>query len=69
MAREILFEIDGETGELTTHIRGIVGPGCEDVARLVEEYVGEPTSEAKTAEYHQRARVRPRLRGGQGGGR
>lgn len=67
MAREIEFSIDAETGELTTHIKGIAGPGCEDVARLLEEYVGEASSEAKTAEYHLRPRVQPQVRGKGGG--
>ena len=31
---EIHFTIDTETGELQMHIRGIVGPACEDIARL-----------------------------------
>jgi hypothetical protein len=63
MAREIEFSIDAETGELTTHIRGIAGPACEDVAKLVEEYVGQPTSEARTAEYAARTRIQPKVRG------
>lgn len=67
MAREIEFRIDAETGELITHIKGIAGPSYEEVARLVEEYVGEPTSESKTAEYHLRQRVQTQVRSKHGG--
>ena len=56
------FTIDLTTGELTMHIQGIVGPACDDVAKLVEELVGKPTHEQKTTEYYARTRVRPRAR-------
>jgi len=68
MAREIEFSIDAETGELTTHIRGIAGPACEQAAKLVAEYLGQPTSETKTAEYNLRTQVQSRVRGTHGGG-
>ena len=56
------FTIDPTTGELTMHIQGIVGPACDDVAKLVEELVGKPTREQKTAEYYARSHVRPQIR-------
>ena len=45
----IEFSIDPTTGELQMHIQGIAGPTCDDVAKLVETLIGQPTSEQKTA--------------------
>ena len=59
---EVEFTIDPESGELTLHVKGALGPACDDVAKLAEELLGEPGHEAKTAEYHQQVRVRPRIR-------
>lgn len=66
MAREIEFSIDTETGELTTHIKGIAGPGCDDVAKLVQEYIGEPVGDTRTPEYYLRPQMRTQVRGKQG---
>jgi hypothetical protein len=55
---EIEFTIDAATGELQMHIKGIAGPGCDDVAKLIKELAGDPGQEDVTAEY----RLRPRLR-------
>ena len=65
---ELEFTIDPDTGELTFHIKGIVGPACDDVARLAKELLGQPTREEETAEYWLRPQVRPMIRP-QGGGR
>ena len=64
---EIVFEIDEETGELTTTIRGLPGKACEPVGELLKQLLGTPTVERNTEEYT-RARVqpRPRLRAGEG---
>lgn len=56
------FTIDPETGELTLHVRGAVGPACDDVAKLAKELLGEPGREEQTSEYYLRPRVRPQIR-------
>jgi hypothetical protein len=55
---EIDFTIETETGELQMHVRGIAGPACDDIARLVKGLAGEPSREEATTEYHLRSRVR-----------
>jgi len=57
---DIDFTIDTSTGELEMHVRGIAGPACDDVARLVKQLAGEPSREEETAEYHLRPRVHSR---------
>ena len=59
---EIEFTLDSATGELTLHVKGVVGPTCGDVAKLARELLGEPGQERNTAEYYQRTRVRPQVR-------
>jgi len=59
---EIEFTLDTSTGELLMHIRGIVGPSCEDVARVVKDLAGTPAVEELTAEYRLRPRVRSATR-------
>ena len=59
---EIEFTIDGSTGELTLHVKGVTGPTCDDVAKLAKELLGEPGQERNTAEYYQHTQVRPRVR-------
>ncbi len=59
---DVEFTIDPETGELTLHVRGAVGPACDDVAKLAKELLGEPGREEKTSEYYVRPRVRPQIR-------
>ena len=63
---EIEFTIDGSTGELTLHVKGVAGPTCDDVARLAKELLGEPGQERKTSEYFLRPQVRPQIRPGSG---
>ncbi|MFN8472804.1 MAG: DUF2997 domain-containing protein [Anaerolineae bacterium] len=58
----IEFSIDPTTGELEMHIQGVAGPTCDDVAKLVEMLIGQPTSEQKTAEYYARSQVRLSVR-------
>lgn len=60
--REITFTIDPTTGELTVHVQGIAGPGCEDVAALVTELVSGPDRNWNTPEYYLRPQVRRQIR-------
>jgi hypothetical protein len=59
---EIEFTIDPRTGQLQIHVRGVPGPACDDVAKLVKQLAGEPAREEKTAEYALRPLVRPQIR-------
>ena len=59
---EVEFTIDPGSGELTMHVKGVVGPSCDDVTKVAKELLGEPIREEKTAEYHLRTNVRPRVR-------
>jgi len=59
---ELECTIDPATGELQLHIRGIAGPACEEVARLVHDLLGEPGQERNTPQYYLRPRVLPQVR-------
>jgi hypothetical protein len=41
-------------------VEGIVGPACEEVAKLVKDMAGEPGRDQATGEYQLRPRVRTR---------
>jgi hypothetical protein len=58
---EIEFTIDPETGKLDVHVKGIRGPGCADIAKLVEEFFGPPQVDQNTPEYYLRPQVLPRI--------
>jgi hypothetical protein len=47
---EIIVAPDGKT---TVQTRGFVGPSCRDASRVVEQALGEATSEERTAEFYQ----------------
>ena len=64
---EIDFTIDATTGDLTMHVKGVVGPACEDVAKLARELLGAPAREQNTAEYFVRPQVHRQIRPKQGG--
>jgi hypothetical protein len=59
---EIEFTINPETGKLDVHVKGIRGPGCADIAKLVEELLGAPQADRNTPEYRLRPQVRPQIR-------
>lgn len=58
---EITFTIDPQTGKLELHVTGIVGPTCEDVAKLARELLGAPTRDENTPEFTLRSRVQPQI--------
>lgn len=58
---EIEFTIDPQTGKLELQVSGIVGPACEDVAKLAREFLGIPARDENTPEYTLRSRVRPQI--------
>ncbi len=55
--REIEFTINPATGELTIHVKGIVGTSCTEIATLASELLGRPEHEWNTPEYSLRPRV------------
>ncbi len=59
---QLEFTLDPRTGALEVHVKGIAGPACEDVAKLARELLGSPSREERTAEYHVRPDIRPRVR-------
>ena len=63
---EIEFTIDATTGDLTMHVKGVVGPACEDVSNLAKELLGAPGHERNTADYFVRPQVRRRIQPKQG---
>lgn len=64
---EIVFEIDEETGELTTTIRGLTGKACEPVGELLKGLLGPPVTERNTPEYAQtRGQARSQVRADRG---
>ncbi len=52
--KEIQFEIDTDTGELTAHVQGEAGRSCLDIHRLVEELVGQAAETVHSREFYQR---------------
>ncbi|HLZ08867.1 MAG TPA: DUF2997 domain-containing protein [Chloroflexota bacterium] len=58
---EIEFTIDSTTGKLDVLVKGMRGPSCGDVAKVVEEFLGKPTIDRNTSEYHLRPQVRPQI--------
>lgn len=57
---EAEFIIDSESGEFCLYVRGVAGPACDDIARLVKELAGPPGSEDATSEYYLRPAARVR---------
>jgi len=43
-------------------VKGVVGPTCDDVAKLAKQLLGEPGQERTTAEYYQRTQVHSQVR-------
>ena len=57
---EAEFTIDTVTGEFQLHVHGVVGPACDDIARLVKDLAGAPGTEEATAEYRVKSTIRSR---------
>jgi len=59
---EVDFTIDPATGQLELHIKGIRGSACQDVAKIVEKFLGTPRVDQNTPEYDVKPQVRPQVR-------
>ncbi|MCL5107436.1 MAG: DUF2997 domain-containing protein [Chloroflexi bacterium] len=60
---EIEFCLDTKSGELSLRVRGVLGPACDDVARLAKELLGEPAHDQATADMYAQVSVKPRVQG------
>jgi len=58
---EIEFTLDPTTGKLDVHVKGMRGPTCSDVAKLVEEFLGKPVLDRNTADFYVKSQVRPQI--------
>ncbi len=60
---EIEIEINAETGEMETEIRGIKGPTCERSAEAIKKVFGKPSRDEKTREYHNQPQIKRQIKG------
>ena len=51
---EIEIEINTDTGEMETEIKGVAGPSCEKTAEAIKQTFGRPTRDEKTRDYVRR---------------
>lgn len=51
---EIEIEINEETGEMETKIKGIAGSACEKTAEAIRQVFGKPNQDEKTRDYVRR---------------
>ena len=60
---EIEIEINAETGEMESKIKGIAGPACEKTAEAIKQVFGKPVRDEKTREYTIQPQVRRQIKG------
>lgn len=60
---EIEIEINAETGEMETEVKGIAGPACEKTAEAIKQVFGKPARDEKTREYNIQLQVRRQIKG------
>jgi len=60
---EIEIEINLESGEMETEIKGIVGSACEKTAEAIRKVFGKPTRDEKTSDYHIQPQVKRQIKG------
>lgn len=60
---EIEIEINTETGESETRIKGIAGAACEKTAEAVKKVFGTPAVDEKTPEYRIAAQTKRQIKG------
>jgi Mn-dependent DtxR family transcriptional regulator len=60
---EIEFNINTETGECQTEIKGIQGAACEKTAQQLKQLMGEPTVDQKTKEYFAKPEIKRQVKG------
>lgn len=60
---EIEFNINTETGECQTEIKGIQGAACERTAQQLKQLLGDPTVDQKTKEYFAKPEIKRQVKG------
>lgn len=60
---EIEFNINTETGECRTEIKGIQGAACEKTAQQLKQLLGDPTVDRKTKEYFAQTQTKRQVKG------
>ncbi len=60
---EIEIEINAETGEMESKIKGIAGPACEKTAGAIKQVFGKPIRDEKTREYTIQPQVKRQIKG------
>ncbi len=60
---EIEFNINTETGECQTEIKGIQGAACERTAQQLKQLMGDPTVDQKTKEYFAKPEIKRQVKG------
>ncbi len=53
--KRVIEVVVSPAGETTVQTRGYAGSGCIEASRFLEEALGVPASERKTAEFYQEA--------------
>jgi hypothetical protein len=59
---EIEITINEQSGEMTTEINGMAGPGCEQIIDEIKKLVGQASQEIKKPEYHVRPVIKQQTR-------
>lgn len=63
MTKQVELLRDPETGRIkSVHVRGIKGPACQEIERIVAELYAEAAHSERTEEYYQRSQARPRVK-------
>ena len=60
---EIEIEINAETGEMESTIKGVAGPACEKTAEAIKQVFGKPVRDEKTREYTIQPQVKRQIKG------
>ena len=60
---KIEFNIDTETGECQTEIKGVQGAACVKTAQQLKQLLGAPTVDQKTKEYFAKPEIKRQVKG------
>lgn len=60
---EIEIEINTETGEMDSKIKGIAGSACEKTAEAIKNVFGKPSRDEKTRDYHIQPQIKQQIKG------
>lgn len=60
---EIEIEINAETGEMESKIKGIAGPACEKTAEAIKQVFGKPLRDEKTVDYKIQPQIKRQIKG------